>query len=170
MRIQTPALALEGEAGKAEAVDRVLLLGRQVALDPDEAPLRLQARQHRGVIQLGQHPGELRCRFGGVQDHFRIGVQRGGAQIGGQQLAVTVDDIRALAIAGHGPRRARERRLATPLEHGDVHQTARQHREHDGENGGGHQETIASGFDRGATRLLAVDPGGERRCGRGVQR
>ena len=98
VRIDALVVGQEADAGDAEAVNLRLLLGRQLALDPDEADallarlLRELGAQLRGV-QLGQHGGEEFDRLVLVVDVAGLGEDRDGTDVGGEDLAVSVDDV-----------------------------------------------------------------------------
>ena len=55
LRIDPLGLGLEIDAGQAEAIDRLLLARRQVALQPHEAALGVELGGGRGDIEVRQH-------------------------------------------------------------------------------------------------------------------
>ena len=96
-RIEAALLGAEADARHAERHDVGLLLRRQLALQPDEAGAALQLVIGLLDLEIRQHRRQLLDRLVGIDDAARLGEQRRGLDVGGQNLAVAVDDI--------GPRR-----------------------------------------------------------------
>ena len=92
--IEAAVLGEEADAGDAEGVDLLLLLGRDLALDPDEAGVAGEALPERGDVEIGQHPGDRFGGFVGIDDVARLAIERRGLDIGGEHLAVAVDEVR----------------------------------------------------------------------------
>ena len=103
-RIDPLVLAQEADAGNAEAVNVLLLLRRDFALQPDEALLRRQPLAHFAGVEIRQRRGQQLDRLVLVDDAARLAEQARRLDVGGEHLAVAVDDI--------GPR-GRDARPAT---------------------------------------------------------
>ena len=71
----------------------LLLAWRDFALEPDEAALRRQALAHFVGVEIGQHRGEQFDRFVDVDDLARLGEQRRRLDVGGEDLAVAIEDV-----------------------------------------------------------------------------
>ena len=102
-------LAQEADAGNAEAVNFLLLLRRDFALQPDEALLRRQPVAHFAGVEIRQRRGQKLDRFVLVDDPARLAEQARRLDVGGEHLAVAVDDIRPRGRDGvlrRGPARA----------------------------------------------------------------
>ena len=91
--IDALVLGEEADAGNAEPVDLLLLLGADLALEPDEAALRRQALAHFVGVEIGQHRGEQFLRLVHVDELARLGEQRRRLHVGGEDLAVAVEDV-----------------------------------------------------------------------------
>ncbi len=91
--IDALVLGQEADAGNAEPMDLLLLARRDLALEPDEAPLRRQALAHFVGVEIGQHRGEQFNRFVHVDDLARLGEQRRRLHVGGEDLPVAVEDV-----------------------------------------------------------------------------
>ncbi len=108
VRIDALVLGEEADAGNAEPVNLLLLLGADLALEPDEAALRRQALAHFGGVEIGQHRGEQFLRLVHVDELARFGEQRRRLHVGGEDRPVAVEDIgpgggdRVLADAAAG--------------------------------------------------------------------
>ena len=72
-----------------------LLLGRDLALEPDEAAVRRQPLAHFLAVEVGQRGGELLLGVVDVDQLARLGVERGRLDVGGEDGAVAVEDIGA---------------------------------------------------------------------------
>ena len=93
VRIDALVLGQEADARDAEAMHLGLLARRDLALDPDEALLRAElVAQIRGV-EVRQHGGQQLDRLVLVDDVARLGEDRDHLHVGGQHLAVAVDDV-----------------------------------------------------------------------------
>ena len=98
LRISAAFGVLEGDAGNSEAVDRELLIRRQVAAQVDEALAGGQVLQYVVVFEIGQGGREFVGRVLGVGNLHAIGVQVHGREIGGNNDAVAIEDIGARAM------------------------------------------------------------------------
>ena len=96
-RVEAALLGAEADAGNAELHDVVLLLRRQLALQPDEAGAALQLVVGLLDVDIGKHRRQLLDRLVGIDDAARLGKQRRRLDVGRQHFAVAVDDV--------GPRR-----------------------------------------------------------------
>ena len=107
VRIDALVLAQEADARNAEPVNLLLLLGRDLALEPDEAALGTEPLAQFAGIDVGHDRGEQFGCFVDVDDPLRLAEQRGHAHVGRQDFAVAVEDV--------GPRgRHRVVRAGTP--------------------------------------------------------
>ena len=93
-RIDPLVLAQEADAGNAETVDVLLLLRRDLALQPDKTLFRRQAVAHFAGVEIGQRRGQKLDRLVLVDDAARLAEQARRLDVGGKDLAVAVDDIR----------------------------------------------------------------------------
>ena len=93
VRIVAFVLVQEADARQALTVDLALLLGRDVALEPDEAALGGQPFAQLCGVEIGQVCGEELDRFVHIDQPPRFGVERGHAHVGGQNFAVAVEDV-----------------------------------------------------------------------------
>ena len=91
--IDALVLAQEPDAGNAEAVDVLLLLRRDFALQPDKALARRQPLAHFAGVEIRQRRGQKLDRLVLVDDAARLAEQARRLDVGGQHLAVAVDDI-----------------------------------------------------------------------------
>ena len=102
-------LAEEADTGQADPVDVLLLLRRDLALEPDEAALRGEPFAQFGGVEIGQFGGEQLDRLVDIDDVTRLAVERGHAHVGGQHFAAAVEDVgtrRGNRVAGGAvPRR-----------------------------------------------------------------
>ncbi len=110
-------LAQEADAGNAELVNLLLLPRRDFALQPDEALLRRQPLAHLWRVEVGQRRGQKFDRLVLVDDAARLAEQARRLDVGGEDLAVAVDDIRPrggdrVLRRGRAARRGRRRRRA----------------------------------------------------------
>ncbi len=71
----------------------LLLLRRDLALEPDEAALRRQPLAHFLGVEVGQRRGEQLDRLVDVDQLARLGEQRRRLDVGGEDLAVAVEDV-----------------------------------------------------------------------------
>ena len=94
-RIETALFRAEAYARHAERHDLALLARRQPALDPDEARAAFQALVCRFPVEVRQHGGQHFDGFVRIDDLARFGIERRGLDIGGENFAVPVEDIRA---------------------------------------------------------------------------
>src|SRR5579863_194418 len=101
--IDALVLAQEADAGNAEAVNLDLLLRRDFALEPDKTLSPRKPLAHFAGVQIRQSRGQKLDRFVLVDDAARLAEQARRLDVGGKDLAVTVDDV--------GPR-GRDRVLA----------------------------------------------------------
>ncbi len=92
-RIDALVLAQEADAGNAEAVNLQLLLRRDFTLQPDEAFLRRQALAHFAGVEIRQRRGQELDRLVLVDDAARLAEQAWRLDVGGQHLAVAVDNV-----------------------------------------------------------------------------
>ena len=94
-RIVALVLRQEADARQALAIDRALLLRRDVALEPDKAALRREPLAQFVGIEIGQIGGEQLDCFVHVDQPARLGIKRGHAHVGRQHFAVAVENVRA---------------------------------------------------------------------------
>ncbi len=117
-RIDALVLAQEADAGNAEAMNVLLLLRRDLALQPDKAlACDDEPLAHFGAVEIGQRAGEQFDRLVLVDDAARLGEQRRRLDVGGEDRAVAVDDIgprgRDGVLRGAALRRGCRRRRQT---------------------------------------------------------
>ena len=92
--IGTPQLAAEIEARSTEIVHRLRRTRRQAAPHPDEAAVAVgEVLAQRVGVEIGEHDGELFDGLVAIDDARRVGEQRVGFDVGGQQAAVAIDDV-----------------------------------------------------------------------------
>ena len=95
VRIVALVLVEEADAGQALAINFALLLGRDVALEPDETAFRRQPFAQFGGVEIGQVGGQQFGRLVDVDQAARLGVERRHAHVGRQHLAVAVENVGA---------------------------------------------------------------------------
>ena len=125
-RIDALVLAQEADAGNAEAMDVLLLLRRDFALQPDKALLARQPLAHFAGVEIGQRRGQEFDRLVLVDDAARFAEQRRRLDVGGEHLAVAVDDIRPRG--GDRVLRRGAARAVIVADHGEHDQPRRDHR------------------------------------------
>ena len=108
-RIDAAIFLDEAETGKPELVDLGLLLRRQLALDADEAAPGFQLLAQLGGVDVGEHARHLLDQLVAVDDARRIGIEGGALDVGGQQPAVAVEDVRPVHGGGDVVRAAAAR-------------------------------------------------------------
>ena len=118
--IDALVLGRKADAGQAEMKDLLLLLRRHMALDPDKALLRAQPLSEFLGVDVGQHRGDELHRLVLVDDAFGLGEHRHGLDVGGEDAAVAVEQIRPRAgdrLVGDAFQRLRRlaRQAATSL-------------------------------------------------------
>ena len=91
--IEAALLGAEADAGKPELQDIVLLLRRELAPQPDEARAAFQLVVGLLDFDVGEHGRKLLDHLVGVDDAARLGKQRCRPDVGGQHIAVAVDDV-----------------------------------------------------------------------------
>src|SRR5204862_7064852 len=87
-------LAQEADAGNAEPVNLLLLQRRDFAFQPDKTFFRRQAVAHLAGVEIRQRRGQKLDRLVLVDDPARLAEQAGRLDVGGEHLAVAIDDIR----------------------------------------------------------------------------
>ena len=127
-------LAQEADAGNAEAMNFLLLQRRDFALQPDKALLRRQPVAHFAGVEIRQCRGQKLDRFVLVDDPARLAEQARRLDVGGEHLAIAVDDIRPRGRDGVLRRRtARAMAVADDGEHDQPsadHRIDRRERQH----------------------------------------
>ena len=93
IRINALVLHDEADAGQAELVDRRLLLGRDLALEPEEALARGQLGAQVACVEVGQLGRQQFGRLVDIDDLFRLDVKRGYLHVGGQDAPIAIDDV-----------------------------------------------------------------------------
>ena len=93
VRIDALVLGEEADAGETEAVNFLLLLGGDFALEPDEAALRRQPLAHFAGVEIGHHRGQQFDRLVDVDQLARLGEQRRCLDVGGDDGAIAVEDV-----------------------------------------------------------------------------
>ena len=78
---------------KAEPVDLLALLGRDLALEPHEAALGGEPLAQLLGVDIGHDRGKELGGLVDVDDAMRLGKQGGRAHVGRQDLSVAVEDI-----------------------------------------------------------------------------
>ena len=106
VRIDALVLGEEAHARQAELVDFLLLLGRDLALEPDEAALGTEPLAQIGGIEIGDHRGQQLARLVDVDDPARLGEQRRRPDVGCEDLAVAVENVGTRGRDRVRPRRA----------------------------------------------------------------
>jgi hypothetical protein len=97
IRIDALVLGQEAEPGNAEAVNLLTLLRRDLAFEPDKAALGRKPPAQFGCVDLRHHCCEQLGCLVHVDNPMRLREQRWRAHVGGQNLAVAVENV--------GPRR-----------------------------------------------------------------
>ena len=92
--INALVLSQEADAGNAEAMNFLLLLGRDFALQPDEAFFRRQPLAHFAGIEIRQRCGQKLDRFILVDDPARLAEQTRRLDVRGEHFAVAINDVR----------------------------------------------------------------------------
>src|SRR5262249_49722114 len=92
-RIDAFVLAQEADAGNAELVDGLLLLRRDLALEPDKPLACRQTVARLDAVEIGQRAGQELDGLVLVNDAARLGKQARRLDVGGEDFAVTVDDV-----------------------------------------------------------------------------
>ena len=125
VRIDALVLGEEADAGQAEPVDLLLLLRRDLALEPDEAALATTSRSRTSVASRSGSTAVSSSTASSTSMMLaRLGEQRRRAHVGREDLAVAVEDVgprgrdRVLAD-GCGARRGRRHRREHHEPHGD---------------------------------------------------
>ena len=140
-RIDALVLAQEADAGNAELVDVLLLLRRDLALQPDKTLARRQARR---APPLSSRSGSAAVRSSIASSlsmmRLRLAEQARRLDVGGEHLAVAVDDI--------GPR-GRNRVLRAGAARAVAVGADREH----------HQPSGQHGIDRGEQPGSQIRPG-----------
>src|SRR3974390_1275638 len=94
VRVDALVFGEEADAGNAEPVHFLLLLGRDLALEPDETTLRRQPVAHFLRVEIWQGGGEQFDRLVRIDQLARFGEQRGRFDVGRENLAVAVENVR----------------------------------------------------------------------------
>jgi hypothetical protein len=95
VRVHPLVLGDEADAGNTQAMDFLLLFGRDLALKPDEASLRGKATAHLGRFEIGQHRTQkLNCLVD-VDEPAWLGEERGSTDIRCEKPTIAVEDVRA---------------------------------------------------------------------------
>ena len=108
VRIDALVLGEEADAGNAEPVDLLLLLGVISRLSQTKPRFDDKPLAHFVGVEIGQHRGEQFLRLVDVDELARLGEQRRRLHVGGEDLAVAVEDVgprggdRVLADAAAG--------------------------------------------------------------------
>ncbi|MGY3456969.1 hypothetical protein ACVWW5_002419 [Bradyrhizobium sp. LM3.4] len=92
-RIDALVLAQEADAGNAELVDVLLLLRRDLTLEPDEALARRQALANLDLVEVGHGGGQELDRLILVDDAARLPEQARRFDVGREDRAVAIDDV-----------------------------------------------------------------------------
>ena len=92
-RIDALVLAQEADARNAEAVNLPLLLGGDLALQPDEALARVQPLAHLGGVEIGQRAGQQLDRLVAIDEPPRLAEQRRCLHVGRKDQPVAVEDV-----------------------------------------------------------------------------
>ncbi len=108
--IDTLVLGEEADAGNAEPVNFLLLLRRDLALEPDEAAFGREPVAQFGGVEIGQHRSEQFLRLVDIDELARLGKQRRRFDVGRENAAVAVEDIRAARSRPRPGRRCGARR------------------------------------------------------------
>ena len=154
VRVKPHLARAEQQAGVADLMHLLHLLGRPHLADPDEAAAIGEAALQGGGVEIGEDRGQRFRRAFGVHHVGGMGVKRVGRHVGRKDAAVQVHDIGALRDdlgpggRGHGFDGFRGRKMA--------HTHADQHEE--GSKAGRHQAKTRSGAGMRALvhRLMAV--------------
>ena len=120
-RVDAAWLAAERETGNAEIVRALGFDRRQAALDPREAARLVgELVAQLGRVEIGEQGCEPLGRVVGVADDCGIGEKRRGVDIGGDEIAATVDDVRPHIdlVERFGAGETRFRRVAGGKAHG----------------------------------------------------
>ncbi len=94
VRVDAFVLVEEPDPRDSEVMDLLLLLGRDLAFEPDEAALGGEPFPELAGIEIGQHRGEQLDRLVDLDQFARLGKQRGRLDVGRQDLAVAIEDVR----------------------------------------------------------------------------
>ena len=139
--IDALVLGHEADARQAEVEDLRPLLRRDLALDPYEAFLRAETLAKLPGVDVRQHGGDEFNRLVLVDDAVRLGEDRHGLDVGGEDLTVAVEEIGARP--GHGligVAFQRLRRIVREAEHDELRP----------DGGVGDEHTERRGADAGA--------------------
>ncbi|MGY4292634.1 hypothetical protein ACVWXN_000729 [Bradyrhizobium sp. i1.4.4] len=152
-RIDALVLAQEADAGNAELVDVLLLLRRDLALEPDKTLSRRQALAHLGLVEVRHGRSQKLDRLVLVDDAARLAEQARRLDVGREDRAVAVDDV--------GPR-GRDHLLRGSTARAVGVGTDREHHEpaadQDVDRGkGDHREANARARLRGAVNVAPVE-------------
>ena len=93
VRVDALVLGQKADAGQAEPVNLLALLGRDLALEPHEAALGAEPVAQLGRVELGHRRGEQLGRLVDVDDAMGLAEQRRRAHIGREDLAVAVEQV-----------------------------------------------------------------------------
>ena len=93
VRVDALVLVEEADARDAEMADFVLLLRRDLALEPDEAALGGEPLAQFLGVQIGQRGGEPLDGVVDVDQLARLGKQRGRLHVGSDNRVVAVEDV-----------------------------------------------------------------------------
>ena len=108
VRIDALVLRQEADAGQPEAMNLLTLLGRDLALEPDEAALGGKPFAQLGSVRVGHDGGQQLGRLVDVDDAVRLAEQRGRADVGRQDFAVAIENVgprgRHRVVPGGTPR------------------------------------------------------------------
>ena len=142
---------------ECRAMDVLLLLRRDLALQPDEAFARRQPLAHFGGVEIGQRGGQQLDRLVVVDDAARLAEQRRRLDVGRKDHAVAVDDV--------GPR-GRDRVLRGGAARAVAVGADGEHHQPPADHGVDRGEREDGKADAGARLRVAVDIAPvEQRCG-----
>ena len=91
--IDALVLGDETDAGNAELVNLLLLLRRDLALEPDEAALGRKPLAQFACVEIRQNSGEQLRRLVDIDDLARLTEERRRAHIGCENFTVAVKDV-----------------------------------------------------------------------------
>ena len=108
VRVNALGLVAEGKSGQAEIVDALGGRGRDAAPQAHEPAVAIgeEAPKLCGV-EVGEDLDQAFHHLVDVDDERRVGIERRGLDIGGQQTPLAVDDIRPPERFGQRPRHRR---------------------------------------------------------------
>ena len=147
LRIDAPPFINKADAGNAQSVDPLLLLGRDAPPHPNETRGTRQAGADHRAVQVGEHLPQVVHRLIGVNDFLRVGINRCRRETGRQQHAVAVENVGAHRWIATSQRRHRPA-LGSAAKDGQVQQPDCHHQECQHEDHATTEQPVTRGLKR----------------------